>query len=199
MLGDSKDIIKKKYSHTIYSDEHWRYKISKVIIEDIVDYDCNDNVFFQTNTNDILLPSKAYKFITEKYFDSLTDSGKCFYDSFVMRDYYECDCGITNDLPNFYFVIDNHKFQLRKKGMLIRKRFNCKLVFRENNFDNTSWVFGTSFFNGYSLTFNFDNNSIEIFSDNPILALSSSTGQKEIMIINIFICFLCSLINIIYI
>ena len=197
VFGESKELIKKKYKHTLNVDEHWRYKISKVTIEGIAEYECNDYVYFQANTNDILIPSKAYKYISVNYLDSLVDKGKCFYDAFIMKDYYECDCGIANELPNFYFVIDNRIFTLRKKDILIRKRFNCKLVFRENNFDNTSWVFGTPFLSGYSFMFDYEKSSIDIFSDEQILNIHNSIGQKEIMIINILLCFICSIMNII--
>ena len=76
----------------------------------------------------------------------------------------------------------------KKKDILIRKRFNCKLVFRENNFDNTSWVFGTPFLSGYSFTFDYEKSSIDIFSDEQILNIHNSIGQKEIMIIDILLC-----------
>lgn len=120
---------------------------------------------FQTNTNDILIPSSYYENIIEGILNPYFMKSICMTGLIKGDETIHCDCKKINDFPlitfNFYDV--DIKFD---KSMLFEPdsdlcRFKMIKSYNKDYIDY--WVFGTSIFKNYSLLFDSEENSISFY------------------------------------
>ena len=147
----------------IKTSHKWGCKTRDVVIGDYhtkTQYD----VYFQTNTIEILVPKIIVKYLNDSFFYSHVKNNSCSY--YPMRKSYECSCEIVPLFPHFNFAIGDYYYRIPRYYFYEEIGGKCLFLFGENSFDE--WEIGIPFFSEYAALFDYEESTITFYSRRPL-------------------------------
>ena len=160
-------------------------------------YSIESYAFFQSNTNEILVPKSFMSYLKETVLQQYIDNKKCIDIKVGMLTdnygYINCDCEVLAKLPKINFLLGDyiHSFNMSDLFEVSESSINsefCELIIQPNQQEDI-WVFGTSFLGQYYSFFDYDNHLVEFYSksNTPLFITNESRTIKGIYVIAILI------------
>ena len=148
----------------------WNVDISTLIIkgkeyENRVD---NFEAIFQFRERRILIPKKVQQFLNEQIFNRYKENKICAYSSGYGYHFYTCDCKIEEDIKSIIFIINDKEVEISMKNLLRKMKYDyCQFLIEENIMNENQWVLGMPFFNEYKAIFDYETDTVTLFSRKP--------------------------------
>ena len=160
-------------------------------------YSIESYAYFQTSTNEILVPKSFMSYLKETVLQQYIDNKKCIDIRVGMLTdnygYINCDCEVLAKLPKINFVFGDyvHSFNMSDLFEVSESSINsefCELIIQPNQQEDI-WVFGTSFLGQYYSFYDYDNHLVEFYSKSitPLFIANENTMIKGIYVIIILI------------
>ena len=162
--GFPNDFIENKNNVTFYVNKnigYWSIDLNKVIIAQH-EYKNNDEVVFQTVTENIYIPHQFVLFLKDKVFKSYLDKNECYYTT--DDPYLRCQCSIFQKMNFIQFIFNKTIVYFRNNFYKELEGENiCILLLKETI--NNRWEFGISFIEQHSILFNYNDSSITFYGN----------------------------------
>lgn len=135
-------------------------------------YTIESYAYFQTNTNEILVPKSFMSYLKETVLQKYIDNKECIDIKVgILTDnygYITCDCEVIAMLPKINFLFGDyiHSFNMPELFEVSESSINseqCELIIQQNQQEDI-WIFGTSFLGQYYSFYDYDNHTIEFYS-----------------------------------
>lgn len=197
IMGELSDEEINKYSFTStckVNSSQWGCHLDSVYYGDIsfvfnnTKYDNEYPMYFQISEKHILAPASFMRFLENNIFDSYLHNGQCAYIEGI-NDYFECYQNIIDKITKtISFKFNESILMLSKKDLFDCSLNKCKFVIMGNR-RTSEWVFGQSFMEHFTMTFNYEDKAITFYSNDyniKVINLESSfrlVGFAEKMIV----------------
>ena len=197
LIGELSDEEISKYSFTSsckVNSSQWGCHLDSVYYGDIsfvfnnTKYDNEYPMYFQISEKDILAPASFMRFLEKNIFDYYLHIGLCAYIEGIY-DYFECYQNIIDKISKTVsFNFNKSILMLGKKDLFECSLNKCKFVIMGNRRIN-EWVFGQSFMDHFTITFDYEDKEIKFYSNEyniKVINLESSfrlVGFAEKMIV----------------
>ena len=184
-----------KYKRTIKVNKE--YKTWGTVINNIImgKYTFNTKYYgyFQANTFPISAPKELITFLYETVFKEYLEQGQCtiVHDSF--SNYISCQCNILNEMNDIQISFNDTVIPISITYLIKSDNSNrCTLQIKENEIDRDieKFIFGISFLTQYPSLFDYEDESITFFSNNPFSPsndISFSPPKKILSVLIILI------------
>lgn len=128
------------------------------------------NVAISSSDYSLYAPSDFLKYLTNTLFQKHIKEGKCNYLNITSLHLFGCDCRTIYSFPNLNFVLSGKIFSIKMSTLFeiydpgdTKKEF-CELMIKKS----TKWIFGIAFINKYLIGFDYENDVVEIYSDESL-------------------------------
>ena len=180
--GIPKEISNNKYKYkcnvlTYIKDSSWNCKLNSIYFfnnnnNKILYQHTNDltTVSFQTNEDIIYSSENFFTFVIEHILKDQFMKGDCKHENYTVFQRVTCICNSLNTIPNLYIVIDNVHYILDYKMLFSNLLGVCVLLIKPRKEHEHVLRIGSTFFNMYSTLFDYDLNTITIYTEKQLLA-----------------------------
>ena len=147
----------------------WNVDISTLIIKgkEYENKEDNFEAIFQFRERRILIPKKVQQFINEQIFNRYKENKICAYNSGYGYNFYTCDCKIEEDIKSIIFIMNDKEVEISMKNLLRKMKYDdCQFLIEENIMNENQWVLGMPFFNEYKAIFDYETDTVTLFSKN---------------------------------
>lgn len=156
----------------IVNNNSWMIRVNKINIG-LYEYNVpstQQDVIFNPNEKFIYVPKTFMDYLTSNIFNKLIIDGTCG-ESDIDPAYiiysYTCNCKILDTFPNMYFIFSNNKqLFINSKHLfsIISNKCYFNMIHNPSLQNQNTFIFGNSITKHYILTFNYNSNTISIYS-----------------------------------
>lgn len=173
-------IIQENYYETklnILSINHlWNIKLKYYVINANtlnISYLNKHKAIFSTNTNYILAPKQYFDNIKRLYLNKYIENKECV---ISVGSIIKCDKIINENY--IIFVIENKKFELSGHELFYKVSGQYEFLIQQNQM-NDMWIFGNFFLSNYIASFNYDDQTVNLYSQKKIYDDLNIIHQKQ--------------------
>jgi hypothetical protein len=168
----------------IHDHSGWNCMIDYVYFDNDVNniYNANNVVYFTTVRSDTIVPMKFVHFVKNNILRNAFDNKMC-YGSKKDEMLIMCVCSYLNNIGKVGFVIEGylHLFKIEDIFDIYQPGYSdndfCELVIVPN-IDEDVWIFGTDFLRNYISEFNYETESVTLYSENIIKIKNTNTNNN---------------------
>ena len=195
-------------SFSIENNNSWVITVNKINIG-LYEYNVpltQQDVLFTLNEKFIYVPKTFMDYLTDNIFNKLIIDGTCR-ESDIDPTYtiysYTCNCKILDTFPNMYFTFSNNEqLFINSKHLfsIISNKCYFNMIYNPSLQNQNAFIFGNSITKNYILTFNYNSNTISIYSKHNPQHIASlkfhiirciSVLNISMLLINLILLLLC--------
>ena len=159
--------------------------------------------FVNINKNWIYAPDGIITYLSDTIFKDYIKRKLCLHILQGESQYFTCKCSIVNIFPNMTFIINGHKLLFKPMYLFhkIQPGSNCRFLIQNNILGNeyhNTWYIGNVFFNQFVTEFDFESQSIHLYS-NYIIKYERSNKKviRSLLLLIVLLLILDILVNVI--
>lgn len=186
------------------SDNKWSIDLQGIYFgEQKYNYSTTNFAFVNINKYWIYAPDGVISYLSDTIFKDYIKRKLCLHILQGESQYFMCKCSIVNIFPNMTFIINGHHLLFKPMYLFhkIQPGSNCKFLIQNNILGNeyyNTWYIGNSFFNQFVTEFDFESQSINLYTNYSIPHKSSNKKLiSSLILIIIILLFIDILLNII--
>ena len=167
-------------------------------------YSNTNFAFFNINKYWIYAPDGIITYLSDTIFKDFIRRKQCLHNLQGQSQYFTCKCSIVNIFPNMTFMINGHKLIFKPMYLFhkIQPGSNCRFLIQNNILGNeyhNTWYIGNVFFNQFVTEFDFESQSIHLYSNYIIQNEKGSNTKliRSIILIIVVLLILDILVNVI--
>lgn len=184
--GIPDEIIKNKKSVSLKVKEreyYWGTNLQYIYIGQDKEngFEVTNYSYFQSNNVYTRIPQSFFSFLNNKLFMNYIMKSECVINQKDNLKQFRCNCEIVKTFPHISFVIDGYIFELDRNNLFFFDSFQkCFFTMETDTNDVTNdFILGISFYKTNYISFNYEKDSIEIYSKKTFSKLESSKYVKE--------------------
>lgn len=171
----------------VKSIEHkWGCDLTQIYINNEMKdkFEVDSYTYFQSNSRFIRIPQSFFTFLNTKIFMDYIVKQQCVINQIGSIKKFRCDCEITKHFPSIRFVIDDNIIELTKDNLFIFDSYNKCVFTMVNDVNDFSrhFILGVSFYRNYYTLFNYERQSIELYSTKITQKIQVTETPKEIIV-----------------
>lgn len=130
--------------------------------------------FFDVLDSKIIIPNDFFTFLEKNFFSSLINESKCSKVIVSDKNWIECLTKFLPEKMNITFIINNLLFNFNVHDLFtINEKKSFFNLITHSKYEN-QWIFGNFFFEKYITLFDYENNDITFYSENPFLKYNNN-------------------------
>lgn len=169
IFGDISYLLN-EYNKAVLSIENtttsqWNTKLNEVSLSmmngTVISLTNNSNIYFKSDSNDILIPTDAFNVLTKFFFSNRNFDCSVYGGKYlnVLR----CQCDIQSNFKSFSLKIGEYQFEIN--DLFTENQGKCDFIMK-NKFGELNWGIGYVFFDKFITTFDKEDNEIVLYSKN---------------------------------
>ena len=169
IFGDISYLLN-EYNKAVLSIENtttsqWNTKLNEVSLSmmngTVISLTNNSNIYFKSDSNDILIPTDAFNVLTKFFFSNRNFDCSVYGGKYlnVLR----CQCDIQSNFKSISLKIGEYQFEIN--DLFTENQGKCDFIMK-NKFGELNWGIGYVFFDKFITTFDKEDNEIVLYSKN---------------------------------
>ena len=174
---------KKVYCNLTEFESSWGCNLLKVKLGNSTTYYTNDISYFQVNDKRILIPQIFQSALNRTFFNQYLKNNKCKMIHSMKFHSFDCDNDVVDFFPTISIFFDEeNKLVIEPRDIVIRVGGKSRFLIEEN-YNANIWKFGYSLIHKYPTYFDYSEEKVIFYLDNP-------KTQFNIVYLYVFIIFI---------
>lgn len=177
---DPEVAISKKYLNNYFecnsSNNNWGCIVNKIQIGNLTVLSEPTYFLLSTIHTGMIVPNEMMIYLNQTYFQKYIQNGDCHLVWGEHEKYFSCYCSAVYNFPEIYFYVNNYKIKFNPKYYFYSFIDSCYLNFVGENGNDGKYILGAIFLQSFYTEFNYEENKVKFYSDNPIIKESNTNS-----------------------
>lgn len=147
------------------TNSQWNTKLNEVSLSmmngTVISLTNNSNIYFKSDSNDILIPTNAFNILTKFFFSNKNFDCSVYGGKYV--NVLRCQCDIKSHFKSISMKIGKYQFEI--DDLFTENKGKCDFIMK-NKYGEANWGIGYVFFDKFITTFDKEDNEIVLYSKN---------------------------------